>query len=264
MLATIEVSEANLTNHIESLKYASIIQRGLLPKKRHFNRHFSDHFVLFKPLNFVSGDFYWVGGKDGLIFAAVGDCTGHGVPGAMLSILARNILEYSIMTKSFLSTDRVLRELDKKFIESFFHVREEEYNNDWVDIALICIDKKRSVIEFSSANRKILHVGKNGAEVYSGSSYPIGGWQVERNRRFDRVTIPFEPGDAIYLGSDGYQDQIGGERLKKFSSRRLHDLLQDNYEHPMKKQKIKLVKELAKWQGKEEQIDDICLMGLRI
>jgi serine phosphatase RsbU (regulator of sigma subunit) len=117
MLAQVTISEANLTNHIESLKYAGIIQRGLLPKKRHFNRHVTDHFVFFKPLNFVSGDFYWIGGKDGLIFAAVGDCTGHGVPGAMLSILARNILEYSIMTKSILSTDKILREMDRKFLE---------------------------------------------------------------------------------------------------------------------------------------------------
>lgn len=264
MLVSVNISEANLTNHIESLKYASIIQRGLLPKKRHFNRHVSDHFVFFKPLNFVSGDFYWIGGRGDLVFAAVGDCTGHGVPGAMLSILARNILEYSIMNKSIFSTDRILRELDKKFIESFFHVREEEYNNDWVDIALICIDKKRSTIEFSSANRKILHVGREGAVVHAGSSYPIGGWQIETNRKFERVIIPFEPGDALYMGSDGYQDQIGGERLKKFSSRQLHELLHENYHLPMNKQKMVLVKTLSKWQGKEEQIDDICLMGIRL
>lgn len=259
-----QLNEKDIQNHIESLRYASIIQRGLLPKRRHFKRHFEDHFVFFRPMDFISGDFYWVGGKDEVTYLAVGDCTGHGVPGAMLSILARNILEYSIMTKSIISTDKILREMDKKFIESFFHVKDEEFNNDWVDVSLVKIDRSKSIIEFSSANRKILHVGKTGSQLYAGSSYPIGGWQIEKRRKFDKVVIPFESGDSLYLGSDGYQDQIGGEREKKYSSRRLHDLLTEWYNLPFSAQKLKLVKDLNSWQGKNDQIDDICIVGVRL
>lgn len=259
-----ELTEKDIHNHIESLRYASIIQKGLLPKRRHFRRHFEDHFVLFRPMDFISGDFYWVGARDEFTYLAVGDCTGHGVPGAMLSILARNILEYSIMTKSIFSTDKILREMDKKFIESFFNVKEEEFNNDWVDVSLVKIDHLKSQIEFSSANRKILHVGKTGSQLYSGSSYPIGGWQIEKRRKFDRVLIPFEKGDSLYLGSDGYQDQIGGEKGKKYSSRRLHEILTKWYELPCSTQKSKLVKELDNWQGKNDQIDDICIVGVRL
>jgi serine phosphatase RsbU (regulator of sigma subunit) len=259
-----EIINANLTTHLESLRYAQLIQNSLLPKRRHFNRHVTDHFVFYKPLHFVSGDFYWIGEKEGKIYIAVGDCTGHGVPGAMLSVLCRSILDYSIMTKGISRTDKALREMDKKFIESFYNIKEEEYNNDWVDIALICIDRSKGVIHFSSANRKLLHVGLNGSNLLTGSPYPIGGWQLERQRRFESVSFPFQSGDAIYMGSDGYQDQIGGQNAKKFSSKQLHNLLIENYNLPMKQQRSLLQNNFVNWKGKDDQIDDVCLLGIRL
>lgn len=265
MLAlTEETINTNLTTHLESLRYAQIIQTSLLPKRRHFNRLVTDHFVFYRPLHFVSGDFYWIVEKEGKVYIAVGDCTGHGVPGAMLSVLCRSILDYSIMTKGITRTDKALREMDKKFIESFYNIREEEFNNDWVDIALICIDHKKEMIYFSSANRKVLHVGKNGGTLFAGSPYPIGGWQVERQRRFESVSFPFQPGDAIYLGSDGYQDQIGGDNSKKFSSKKLHSLLAENYQLSMRQQKLLIQSNFVNWKGKEDQIDDVCLIGIRL
>ncbi len=257
--------DADLTTYIESLKYAEIIQRGMLPKKRHFNRIFEDYFVVYKPLNILSGDFYWVGKKEHLTFIAVGDCTGHGVPGALLSVLASSILEYSVMNKGINKTNKILQEVDKKFIESFSSVKEDFFNNDWVDIALVCIDWHENKLYFSSANRKICIVSKDkSAHILEGSHYPIGGWQVEKNRKFESSSFNFQKGDILYMGSDGFQDQIGGPKSKKFSSKRLHAFFKEINEDSFDKQKGKLERELKNWQGTNDQVDDICILGVRL
>lgn len=257
--------EADLTTYIESLKYAEIIQQGLLPKKRHFNRLVDDYFVLYQPLNILSGDFYWIGKRDHLTYIAVGDCTGHGVPGALLSVLASSILEYSIMNKGISKTNKILKEVDKKFIESFSGVKEEFFNNDWVDISLVCIDRKDNKLYFSSANRKMCIMGiDNSIHILEGSSYPIGGWQVEQDRKFESRSFTFQKGDAIYIGSDGFQDQIGGPKNKKYSSKRLHLFLREISEMDMNKQLIKLENEIKDWRGTNDQIDDICIVGIRL
>lgn len=266
MVADIQTqSDANLTTYIESLHYAEIIQRGLLPKRRHFNRLFDDFFVFYKPLNILSGDFYWIGTRDHLTYLAVGDCTGHGVPGALLSVLASNILSYSIMNKGIVKTNKILKEVDKKFIESFSGIKDERFNNDWVDIALVCIDRKENRLYFSSANRKICIVSaEKDIRILEGSPYPIGGWQIETDRNFESNSIAFKPGDTLYIGSDGFQDQIGGEREKKFSSKRLHFLLAQNSQMKFSDQRIQLEKEFNDWKGKLDQIDDVCLVGVKL
>lgn len=257
--------EADLTTYMESLKYAEIIQYGLLPKKRHFDRLVDDHFTVFQPLDILSGDFYWIGKKDHLTYIAVGDCTGHGVPGALLSVLASSILEYSIMNKGINKTNKILKEVDKKFIESFSEVQDEFFNNDWVDIALVCIDQKENKLYFSSANRKlcIVTIDKE-MHILEGSSYPIGGWQVELDRKFDAQSFSFQKGDVFYIGSDGFQDQIGGPKNKKYSSKRLHTLLGSLSEFDMTNQKRILENELKNWKGVNDQIDDICIVGIRL
>ena len=257
--------DADLATYIESLKYAEIIQRGMLPKKRHFNRIFEDYFVIYKPLNILSGDFYWVGKKEHLTFVAVGDCTGHGVPGALLSVLASSILEYSVMNKGVNKTNKILQEVDKKFIESFSSVKDDFFNNDWVDIALVCIDWHENKLYFSSANRKICIVSQDkSTHILEGSHYPIGGWQVEKNRKFESSSFNFQKGDILYMGSDGFQDQIGGPKNKKYSSKRLHTFFKEINEDSFESQKVKLEKELKTWQGTNDQIDDICILGVRL
>lgn len=265
MLAENEIiSAANLTTHIESLKYARIIQQGLLPKPRHFQRLFSDHFVLYKPLHYVSGDFYWVAQKGNLIYIAVGDCTGHGVPGAMLSVLASNIIEYSILNKGILKTNRILDEVDKKFVESFSGAEEDVYNNDWFDVGLVCINTKTRQIYYSAANRKVLHCSQSGAVLYKGDKFPIGGWQYREKREFSTVIFDYEEGDYLYLGSDGFQDQAGGGSRKKYSSKRLHELLEQVHHLPGQVQAEILETEFANWKGTNDQVDDVCLVGIRL
>ncbi len=265
MLADTEIiSAANLTTHIESLKYARIIQQGLLPKARHFERLFTDHFVLYRPLHYVSGDFYWVAQKGNLTYIAVGDCTGHGVPGAMLSVLASNIIEYSILNKGILKTNRILDEVDKKFVESFSGTEEGEYDNDWFDVGLVCINSKARQVYYSAANRKVLHCGKHGSELYKGDKFPIGGWQYRDRRAFSSVIFDYEEGDRLYLGSDGFQDQPGGPLSKKYSSKRLHEFLSGISHLPGLVQRDILEDEFDKWKGTQDQIDDICLVGIQL
>lgn len=161
----------------QSLESARIVQQGLLPKDRHFKRVFDNHFVFYQPQNIISGDFYWVGEIKNQKYLVVGDCTGHGVSAALISVLALNLLEYSIMNKKIKKVHKILQEVDKKFIESFKNSQQSNYDNPWIDLSIICIDKKEQKIYYSSANRKLLLVDKSKkGELYKGSRYPIGGW----------------------------------------------------------------------------------------
>lgn len=256
--------DSNLTTHIESLNYAKIIQEAILPKPRHFHRLFSNHFIIYEPLNFVSGDFYWVAQKDDLIYLAVGDCTGHGVPGAMLSILAKSIIEYSVLNKGLQKTDEILTEVDKKFVESFSGLEDDQFNNDWFEVGLICIDSKKNQVHYSAANRKLLHVSDKKVNLLKGNKFPIGGWQYTENRVFTSETFHYQEGDVLYLGSDGIQDQIGGVKNKKFSSKRLHELLISLKPYPCELQREIVLDTIKLWKGNEEQIDDICLIGIEL
>ncbi len=247
-----------------SLKYAEIIQKGVLPKDRHFKRMLSDYFVMYVPQSFVSGDFYWLGEVNNKILFAVGDCTGHGVPGAMLTMLAQSFLNYIILGKKMTNTSEILREFDKKFIETFMHDLENQFHNDWIDISLCCYDKEKMELQFSSAKRKILIVSQNQTDVYRGSNYPLGGWQIENERLFESQTFRVNKGDMVYMGSDGFQDQIGGVLLKKYGSKQLHELLIEIAELPCEKQLMILRREFRQWKQGEIQLDDICLMGIRL
>lgn len=247
-----------------SLKYAEIIQKGVLPKERHFKRLFSDYFVMYVPQTFVSGDFYWIGEVDDQILFAVGDCTGHGVPGAMLTMLAQSFLNYIILGKKMTNTSEILKEFDKKFIETFKHDVENQFHNDWIDISLCCYDKKKMKLQFSSAKRKMMLVSNLDNEIFKGSNYPLGGWQIEDERLFESQVINVNKGDMVFLGSDGFQDQIGGTNSKKFGSKQLHELLSEIAHLPCDKQLMILKRAFKKWKQDETQLDDICLMGIRL
>ncbi|MBI2281822.1 MAG: SpoIIE family protein phosphatase [Bacteroidetes bacterium] len=247
-----------------SLRYAQIIQSGVLPKIRHFNRLFDDFLILYKPQSYVSGDFYWIGEVGRKVLFAVGDCTGHGVPGAMLTMLAQSFLNHIILGKQLSDTSLILKEFDKKFIETFQGENDNFYSNDWIDIALCSFDKDSYELEFAGAKRKILIVNKHESKLIKGNNYPLGGWQIEKNRNFETHKIELKKGNMIYLGSDGFQDQIGGEKAKKFGSKQLHDILVDIYSLPCEKQLMILKNKFKVWKQGAQQLDDVCIMGIRI
>ncbi len=254
-----------LSKNDESLESARLVQMALLPKERHFKRLFNDSFVFYKPQHVISGDFYWVGGSHNLRYLAVGDCTGHGVSAALLSVLALNLFEYVIMNKGIKKTNKILKEVDKKFIESFKDSNNDNYDNPWIDISLICIDEVKKQIHFSSGNRKLILTKPNReTHIYKGSRYPIGGWQIQTNRDFISHSIPFDTNDMIYLGSDGFQDQIGGPKNKKYKSKNLHKLLAQNSQLPLQQQCKLIQQEFTDWKQDYPQTDDVCIVGIKL
>ena len=260
-----EKQDAEKIEMIEGLKYAALLQQSILPKQRHFDRIFDDSFAVYLPYQFVSGDFYWVAKCDDLIYLAVGDCMGHGVPGAMLSILAHRILDYAILNKRIKKTNKILREMDSRFIETFNPDDQYQgFDNDWVDISLCCIDKAQKTVYFSGAKRNAVFVNKNGITVYKGSPYPIGGWQIENNRTFDAVSFCYKEGDALYLLTDGFQDQTGGTDNKKYKGANLYNLIRSVSPLSMTFQKDIFESEFFSWKGSSSQVDDVCIIGVRL
>ena len=258
-------SENQYNQYQENLINAQVIQQGLLPKERHFKRLYDNYFTLYFPQNIVSGDFYWVGTRNGFKYLVVGDCTGHGVSAALLSVLALNLFEYTIMNKGCLRTSKILKEVDKKFIESFKNVGRDQFDNPWIDLSIVCIDEKKKKLYYSGANRKLLVVDKHkNKTLYKGSRYPVGGWQIKKLRQFEHQVINYTSGDKLYLDSDGFQDQIGGPSNKKYKSRNLHEFLVSNSDLTMKEQKKQLEKEFYSWKKNEPQLDDVCIIGVEL
>ncbi|MFT5821131.1 MAG: serine phosphatase RsbU (regulator of sigma subunit) [Crocinitomix sp.] len=248
----------------QELVNAQIIQQGLLPKSRHFNRIFEESFIMYQPQNIISGDFYWVGKRNNLKYLVVGDCTGHGISAALLSVLAINLFQYAIMTKGIKKTDEILREVDRKFIESFKNSEDKTFDNPWIELSIVCINEEKKQLQFSSANRKLMHVTNSIMSINKGNRYPIGGWQLENNRLFESQEYSYAKGDILYLGSDGFQDQIGGERNKKYKSRRLHQFLLDQHQLGLSTQKERLEQEFDTWKDGNEQLDDVCIVGVKL
>lgn len=254
-----------ITQLESSLRSAKLVQEALLPKKRHFDRLFEDSFVLYWPKEILSGDFYWIGQKDAFRYIIVGDCTGHGISAALVSVLALNLFEYAVMNKGIKDPHKILEEVDRRYVESFKDVNEENFDNPWIDLSVVCIDDYNKRIQFAAANRKLLHITNDASpKLYKTKGYPLGCWQIRELRNFQSIDIPYQKGSKLYLGSDGVQDQFGGEYSKKFGSSRLHKLLTENSAQPFEVQQERLKRELLNWQSDEEQTDDICIVGVEI
>ncbi len=247
----------------ESLDYAELIQKSLLPKNRHLSRAFRDHFAIHWQKEGVGGDLYWYVENKGCHYVAVADCTGHGVPGALLAVLGQSLLNYIVLGKGFKDPSNILQELDQRLIGSFQLSDQEYFHNDWIDISLCYYDPKQKSIDFAGAQRSILHVKEGEYFEYKGSGYPIGGWQLEEHREFPSIRFRVEDGEALYLGSDGFQDQFGGLNDKKFNRKRLKELLLRMRERPMDVQREELERTFERWKGLREQVDDVCILGLR-
>jgi len=212
----------------------------------------------------VSGDFYWIGEKNGIKYFGCADCTGHGVPAAMLSILGYSLLNYALYNADLNSPSEILKKVDWKFIESFDFEAGSQTTNDWIDISLCSYDPEQRVLKFCGANRKALIISERRSLILPANRYPIGGWQLEEHREFKEYTIEVEKGDWVYLGSDGFQDQFGGLRGKKFGSSKLHALLKTVAKYNGQQQKKFLNDHLETWMTNKEQTDDICLMGVQL
>jgi len=273
----------------DSIEYASRIQRALLPPDRLMDQHNVDHFILFRPRDIVSGDFYWMGLKNGKLLIVAADCTGHGVPGAFMSMLGMTFLDEIVIKSEVTQTDQILEQLKEHVITSLKQSGKsiEESTKDGMDLSMVSIDIGTHEIQFSGAYNPLYMVRKlkrgEKAKLNKGVELelPRGSIHDDKNLllqlRADQMpigisekTLPFNAttfkneGYTIYMFSDGYLDQFGGPQGKKFMSKNFKKLILELQSVPMKEQGIALEKVLLGWMGEISQIDDILVMGLRI
>jgi len=251
----------------DSIVYAKRIQTVLLPETNFINEILNDYFVLFRPRDIVSGDFYWVSAKKEKTMVVVADCTGHGVPGAFMSIMGINFLN-TIVQNDNLHADEILNQLRKQVINALRQTGKDLENKDGMDMALCIIDWENARIEYAGAHiplillRNTPNLSPELIEVKA-DRMPIGIYE-NITRPFTRHIIPISSGDAIYMFSDGYCDQFGGPELKKFKKKNLTKLLLEMHSLSMTEQKQRLNRTLDQWQGDLPQVDDILMLGIKI
>jgi serine phosphatase RsbU (regulator of sigma subunit) len=246
----------------QSLEYASSIQSALLPDMGYFNKLFPDSFVLFKPRDIVSGDFYWYARKGSRIAVTAADCTGHGVPGAFMSMLGISFLN-EIVSKCIPRANTILNRLRENVMKALHQTGEVTENKDGMDIALCVIDLEKMELEFSGAFNPLYLIRKGILFETRGDKMPIGiNAVVEKS--FTNHNIRLQQDDLIYIFSDGYADQFGGPEDKKFKYSALKDLLVRISQKPMDAQKRALERSFIRWKADGEQVDDVLLIGLKI
>jgi serine phosphatase RsbU (regulator of sigma subunit) len=258
--ARIEAQKQEITSSIE---YASRIQKAMLPEDDQIRKSFSDYFIIFRPRDIVSGDFYWIGEDGKHIFFTVADCTGHGVPGAFMSTLGISTLDEIITNNSDLKANTVLNLLREKIKTSLHQTGKQGEATDGMDVAFCILHKNRKKLEFSGAYNSLFLFQDGKFREYRADRMPIGIYYGEKES-FTNYRIDVKTGDTIYVFSDGFADQFGGPKGFKYMKYNLKKLLSDIHHKPMSEQRIILEYEFEKWKGSADQIDDVTILGVRI
>ncbi len=257
----IEIQNKDITS---SIHYASRIQNAVLPPLDSFKNIVNDYFLFFRPRDIVSGDFYYLNTKYNKTIIAAADCTGHGVPGAFMSILGVSLLNQIVgQLKEDFNAATILTELRCHVKTSLRQTGKHGEAKDGMDISLCIIDEKTEVVQFAGAFNPLFIVRNKEQIIYKGDKMPIGVYLVEEDS-FTNHEVPVQKGDMLYIYSDGFQDQFGGEKKRKFLPKRMRQLLLDNSHLELKKQEEELDKAFLDWKGDEHQVDDILVIGIRI
>ncbi len=259
-----EIIEEKNKHITDSIHYAKRIQDATLPDLSLMNQYLENSFVLFKPKDIVSGDFYWIEKKGDEILFAVVDCTGHGVPGAFLSLIGHNSLNQIVNELNILTPSEILGELNKSVNKTLQNNVEGSHIQDGMDMSICSLNVKTNVLQFSGAYNPLYIV--NGTEIreIKGDKISIGSSGNETEKQFTNTVIQLDKNDCIYLFSDGFADQFGGPKGKKFKYSRFKDLLITINRMSMKDQHESLDTTITKWQGDLEQIDDVCIIGISV
>ncbi|MBC7695520.1 MAG: tetratricopeptide repeat protein [Burkholderiales bacterium] len=259
-----ELTERN-KDITDSIKYAKRIQEAIFPSAVHFSKLLPQAFTLFKPKDIVSGDFYWVEkGKDDAVFVAVVDCTGHGVPGAFMSIVGFNLLNKAIHENKCDDPADILNQVNIDLTETLKQTFEESAVKDGMEISLCKWNKEKNELLFAGANTIVYHISDDQINIIKGNKHPIGSFYGEQLKPFQTAKIIVKKNDCVYLFSDGYADQFGGPKGKKFKYKQLEEFLLSIAHEAMETQKQKLDEVFEKWKGDLEQVDDVCIIGIRI
>jgi ligand-binding sensor domain-containing protein/serine phosphatase RsbU (regulator of sigma subunit) len=255
---SMEIEEKN-RDITASIRYAERIQRAMLPREDTFH----DTFVLYMPKDIVSGDFYWMYDNGDQQFIAACDCTGHGVPGAFMSIIGHNSLNKVVREYGITRPGAILDQLNAEVVKALMQ-RNEETINDGMDMALIVFDRKKLSLEFAGAYNPLYVVRKGEIFTYKSDRFPIGMSSQHATKTFANQHIEIQPGDMLYMGSDGYADQFGHADAKKYKSGNVKKLLCGIWHLPVNEQRDRLRKEILDWKGDLQQVDDIMFIGIKI
>jgi ligand-binding sensor domain-containing protein/serine phosphatase RsbU (regulator of sigma subunit) len=261
---TRELEEKN-NDITSSITYAKRIQEAILPSKDQIFKKLNRAFILYQPKDIVSGDFYWFAEKNGIKILAVVDCTGHGVPGAFMSMIGHNLLHQIVSEKGITDPADILNNLHKGVQEALRQGQNEINTNDGMDVSLITINDTTKEIKWAGANRPLITVDSTGEFLkFDGNKFPVGGAQLDINRVFTTQIIKLKNPAMAYLTSDGYADQFGGDRGKKYMVKRFHDLLCTIHLYSPDEQKKELMLSFNQWRQNHEQVDDVLVVGIGI
>lgn len=248
----------------DSIKYAKYLQNSILPSDNYIKKLFAESFIFYKPKDIVSGDFYWFEEKsDKILFAAV-DCTGHGVPGAFMSIMANNFLNLAVSIFGLDKPNLILNQLNSEINKALKQSSTSLSTKDGMDISLCAYNPKTKILEYAGAFNNLWIIRDGILEEIKADRHPIGLFLNNQFQRFKNNQIKIEEGDMIYLFTDGYSDQFGGPNAKKLKYRQLKEILLANSKKTMGEQKEILEKTFEAWRGDLEQVDDVLVMGIKL
>ncbi len=257
------ITEKNL-QITDSIEYAKRIQLSILPDKNLLKENFEDSFTLYLPRDIVSGDFFWLKRKNDLICIAVVDCTGHGVPGAFMTLLANSLLNQISLDEEYCaSPNKVLHILDEKVKQNLNQYDTSLSSFDGMDMALCMLNTKTKKIIYAGAKMPVYISQNKVFHQIKGDRFSVGGIDVT-DKNFDMKTIQLHEGDIIYFATDGFQDQFGGNEVKKYMKLHFKNLLKEVSKYPLSKQEAKLKEVFNKWKGYNIQTDDVLVLGIKV
>lgn len=247
----------------DSINYAQNIQSAVLPDTGEIEKHFNDMFVFYKPKDVVSGDFFWFSKTKDSVLIAAADCTGHGVPGAFMSMIGSYELSNSVSERGIVEPDKILSHINFSLKKRLKQSETQSNNKDGMDIVLCSFDLKNMLLQYAGANRP-LYIMRDGLPIeFAPTKAAIGGY-TDDSKQFNNNVIPLQKGDCVYMYTDGYSDQFGGDKNKKLTTKNFKSLLRSVASLNMKEQYKALEKYFYEWKGNFEQLDDILVIGIRI
>jgi serine phosphatase RsbU (regulator of sigma subunit) len=247
---------------LSSIKYASFIQQSILPEPMFLDKIINEYFIFYLPRDIVSGDFYYCTKIDQFTIVGAGDCTGHGVPGALMSIMGASFLNDILSGKGPWKASRILNLLRERVMKVLHQTGMEEENKDAIDMALVVFNEDTGELQYAGANNPLYHVRGETLTEIRANKMPVGINAIEEES-FTNNSIRLISDDIVYIFSDGFADQFGGPNNKKFKYGPFKKLLLENSRDPLFLQKDKLSSSLQEWMGSNEQVDDILVLGLK-
>jgi serine phosphatase RsbU (regulator of sigma subunit) len=254
-----------LYKHVtDSIRYAKRIQESILPPENLIHRLLPDSFVFFKPKDIVSGDFYWVSEKDNKVLFSAIDCTGHGVPGAFMSLVGYNLLKEITDNMTHLNPAKILDALSEGVRNTLHQFDNKSSAKDGMDIAFCILDYKKMELQYSGAMNSLYLIRNRNIQEIKADKLFIGYSYSEEQKTYTNHTVKLQKGDCIYISSDGYADQFGGPNGRKYMISTFRQLLLDIHQKSLDTQRDILESKFDAWKGDLDQVDDICVMGVRV